>query len=203
MKCLKMDERKIYIVASYTDTWPGRLIILRAKLKFWNRYIGDTYSHISIATDPTLRTMYSFARRTRHNPFYAGLIQENIQEGMFSQKPQVNRMAVFEYAVTEEQYQKLTEKIGADWRHRDGLQYNFLGITLQLLFGCGAARKNHYFCSQWVATLLNYSGIDLFHKNAPCVRPFDFYAALKDDLIYEGLVKDYCPDLSGSMKGAC
>ena len=190
------NDRKIYIVASYTDTWPGRLIVVRAKFKFWNRYDGDTYSHISISQDPELTKMYSFARRTIHNPFNAGLIQESIKAGMFARKPDVNRMAVFELALSEERWKQLETLINADWNKRDMLKFNYLGIVVQLIFARGVARKGHYFCSQWVASQLNYCGVDLFHKNPVHVRPFDFYVALKDSLIYEGLVKDYCPSLS-------
>lgn len=187
-----MTDRKIYIVASYTDTWPGRLIVVRAKFKFWNRYEGDTYSHISISQDPALTKMYSFARRTMHNPFNSGMIQESIYEGMFSRKPNINRMAVFELPVTAEQYEKLEKQVAEDWSRKDTLKFNYLGIIVQLLVARGVARKNHFFCSQWVATLLNSCGIDLFHKRPVHVRPFDFYVALKNNLIYEGLVKDYC-----------
>lgn len=198
-----MNNRKIYIVLSYTDTWPGRLIIVRAKLKFWNRYEGDRYSHISISGDQTLTEMYSFARRAIHNPFNAGMIQESIEKGMFSRKTHVGRMAVFELSVTAEQYRELEKRIEADWARRDILKYNYLGIVIQLLFGRGAARKNHYFCSQWAAEVFHSCGIDLFHKNPIHVRPFDFYAALKNNLVYEGLVKDYDSSLIDLEREGC
>lgn len=196
-----MSYRKIYIVASYTATWPGKLIVARARLKFWNRYEGDRYSHISISQDRSLTKMYSFARRTPHNPFNAGFIQESVREGMFSRKPFASRMAVFELAVTERQYEKIKKRIQEDWSRRRRLKFNFLGIILQLLFARGAGRKNHYFCSQWTAELLSSCGIDLFHKEAVSVRPFDFYAALKDKLVYEGRIKDYYRDSSVVKEG--
>lgn len=136
-----MNDRTVYIVVSYTDTWPGRLIVVRAKLKFWNRYEGDTYSHISISQDLSLAKMYSFARRTMYNPFNAGLIQESIYEGMFSRKPHINRMAVFELSISEEQYKKLGKLIEEGWNRRDILKFNYLGIVMQLCVGRGTARK--------------------------------------------------------------
>lgn len=196
------SSRKIYIVDSYTDTWPGKLIVFRAKLKFWNRYDGDIYSHTSISLEQELTRMFSFARRGMHNPFNAGLIQESIKTGLFSRKPRVSRMAVFELPLSEEQHECLEKQMKADWAKRDMLKYNFGGIMAQLLFARGVAQKDRYFCSQWVASLLGGCGVDLFHKNPVHVRPFDFYTALKDNLIYEGLVKDYSPVQDISETGA-
>lgn len=100
---------------------------------------------------------------------------------------------MFELEVTAEQYGELGKRVEADWSRRESLGYNFLGVAVQLLSGRGAGRKGRYFCSQWIAELLGSCGIDLFHKKPVHVRPFDFYVALKNNLIYEGLVKDYCP----------
>ena len=58
-----MENKKIEIVASYTDTVPGKIIKLRAAMKFWNLYSGDTYSHISLSRDSKLGNMMSFARK--------------------------------------------------------------------------------------------------------------------------------------------
>ena len=72
-----MEKRYIYLVASYTDTFIGRLICWRAKIRFWNRYEGDNYSHVSLAISPGLGEMMSFARKRVNNPFVAGLIKES------------------------------------------------------------------------------------------------------------------------------
>ena len=162
-------------------------------MKFWNRYDGDIYSHISISLDNKLTKMYSFARKTLHNPFNAGLIKENIYGGMFSLKRGLNRMAVFRLRVSEEQYGNIGESIKRDWERKEELGFNFPGLFSQLVVARGIPWKDRYFCSQWIATLLRDAGIDLFHKPNVHVRPFDFYCALRKQLIFEGLVKDYRP----------
>ena len=73
-----MNNDKVYVVTSYLDTVPGKLIKLRAEMKFWNRYLGDGYSHVSLSRDNTLTNMMSFARKELHNPFNSGLIKESI-----------------------------------------------------------------------------------------------------------------------------
>lgn len=185
------NAKKIYIVLSYTGTLPGKLIVFRATLKFWNRYSGDAYSHISLAKDVTLTEMYSFARKTLHNPFNAGFIKESIYEGMFKMNATTSKIAVFEIPVTEEKYNMIWHTVDKCWEKRDILKFNYLGLFVQLLLGRGAARKNHYFCSQWVAAVLSACGINFFEKNVIHVRPFDFYDVLKDRLVYEGEVTKY------------
>lgn len=61
-----------------------------------------------------------------------------------------------------------------------------------LAVGRGIAPKNSFFCSQWVTTVLQEAGINLFVKKKPQdVRPFDFYGTLEDKIIYEGPVVEY------------
>ena len=75
---------------------------------------------------------------------------------------------------------------------KDEYSYNFLGIMAMLAVGRGLAPKNSFFCSQWVATVLQEVGINLFDGKCPeDVRPFDFYGVLQDKIIYEGPVVEY------------
>ena len=187
-----MAGNKIDIVASFTDTIPGKMIQLRASMKFWNRYPGDTYSHISLSRDSKLGHMLSFARKEIHNPFNSGLVMEDIRSGMFALKPEVSKIAVMELEVSDKQYQKISSLMDYYWEHRDEYSYNFLGIMAMLVVGKGVAPKNSFFCSQWVATVLQEVGINLFDDKKPKdVRPFDFYGALEENIIYEGSVLEY------------
>lgn len=187
-----MEDKKIQIVASYTDTVPGKLIKLRASMKFWNRYSGDCYSHISLSRDNKLGEMMSFARKELKNPFNSGLVKEDIRKGMFALKPDISKIAVMELKVTKEQYDNLSKTMDRYWENKEQYGFNFLGLTTMLLYGRGIAPKNRFFCSQWVATVLQESGINIFEKKDPKnIRPFDFYGTLRDHIIYEGLTIDY------------
>lgn len=194
-----MAGNKIDIVASFTDTIPGKMIQLRASMKFWNRYPGDTYSHISLSRDSKLGHMLSFARKEIHNPFNSGLVMEDIRSGMFALKPEVSKIAVMELEVSDKQYQKISSLMDYYWEHRDEYHFNFAGLVTMLLYGKGLEVPNHFFCSQWVATVLKDSGIDLFDgKNPKDIRPFDFYGTLRDHIIYEGLTTEY-PEYHSSL----
>ena len=186
-----MSDKKIEIVASYTDTVPGKIIKLRAAMKFWNRYAGDTYSHTSLSRDSKLGNMMSFARKEMNNPFNSGLIKEDIRTGMFALKPDVSRIAVMELKISEQQYNDLSSLMDYYWENRDNYHFNFVGLTSMLIRARGIEVPNSFFCSEWVATILRDSGINIFDKKPKDVRPFDFYGALKDYIIYEGSTTQY------------
>lgn len=186
------DKKSIYIVNSFTDTIPGQLIQARAKLKFWNRYDGDHYTHVSISKDLKLDNMFSFARKKIDDPFDCGMIKENIREGMFEKNILKSEIAVMNLEMTEEQYNKLLEITDFYWNNKDNYNYNYLGLISMLFIAKGVPTDNRFFCSQWVAKVLNECGIDLFNgKKSYDIRPFDFYCALKNNIVYEGLVSQY------------
>ena len=166
-----MDKQNIYIVDSFTNTVPGRIIKWRASLKFWNRYDGDTYSHTSLSRDIKLGNMISLARREIDNPLNCGFIKEDIRKDVFALNKDKSKIAVMELPVTVDQYNKISSQMDYYWE---------------------LAPKNSFFCSQWVATVLQEVGINLFDGKCPeDVRPFDFYGTLQDKLIYEGPVVEY------------
>lgn len=187
-----MDDNKIYVVTSFTDTVPGKMIKVRAEMKFWNRYMGDEYSHVSLSRDNTLNNMMSFARKDINNPFNSGIVKENIQQGMFALKPDKSKIAVMEIGVTQQQYDDIGKIMDYYWSRRDELKFNFAGLISMLFCGRGVSVEDHYFCSQWVSTVLQEAGLNIFNGKKPHnIRPFDFYCLLKDSIIYEGMTKDY------------
>lgn len=182
----------IYIVTSCCSALAGHVIRFRARMKFWNRYPGDCYSHVSLSLDSKLDRMFSFARKELHNPLVSGFTQEDIRTGVFAFHPDLDRIAVFRIPVGEEQYQHVCEAVSRCWNRRRELRYNFLGLFTMLLIGKGVRRRNHYFCSQWVAELLAENGLySLGRKRPRDVRPFDLYIALASFKLFEGPLTDY------------
>lgn len=187
-----LENQSIYIVMSFTNTIPGRAIKIRAAMKFWNRYEGDTYSHVSISRDSKLGNMLSFARREINNPFNAGLVRENIREGLLAREPDKNKIAVIKLDISMEQYENVVKVTESYWKKRDKYSFNYVGLAAMLLYGKGVKLKNKFFCSQWIATILKESNINIFSGEKPeNIRPFDFYGRLKDKIVYEGPIIDY------------
>lgn len=186
------DRKSIYIVVSYNDTFIGKIIRKRAEMKFWNRYAGDKYTHVSLSLELQLNNMMSFARKKVNNPLIAGLIKEDIGLGVFARSGEQSRIAVMEIPVSVEQYNLIQSLMGEYWNRRDMLKYNILGLFSMLLYGKGIKIKDKYICSQWVAEILEDSGVYHFERKRPCdVRPFDYYDTFKKNIIYEGLTVEY------------
>ncbi|MNJ58969.1 hypothetical protein D3C77_546280 [compost metagenome] len=78
-------------------------------------------------------------------------------------------------------------------RSRNKYLYNILGVV-------GIALKepvefsNSYFCSQFVAEILERSGIKLWDKLPALVTPDDFRKCSRLKLIYEGKLSEYEPE---------
>lgn len=186
------NNKKIYIVLSFTNTVVGRLICTSAKLNFWNRHPGDCYSHVSISLDPKLDSMVSFARKKLHNPFIAGLVKENIRTGVFALNPNKSNIALFEIPITNTQYENIDKSIKRCFDNCDELKYNFLSLITMLICGKGICIHNRYICTQWVAELLNSNEIYFFKNRKPKdIIPFDYYTAMKKYCIFEGNVTQY------------
>ena len=156
-----------------------------------NKYGSFGTNHLKISEED--RNYAAFDRVVHfHNPFNSGLIKEDIRTGMFALKPDISQIAVMELDVTSKQFDTISEIMDDYWEHRDQYGFNFLGLASMLLCAKGVTSENRFFCSQWVATVLRDSGIDLFDgKNPKDIRPFDFYETLQDHIVYEGLAVDY------------
>lgn len=190
MKCT--NSKSVYIVLSRNDTFVGKLIRKRAELKFWNRYAGDGYSHVSLALNAKLDNMMSFARKKVNNPFVSGLIKEDIHLGVFARSGEKSCIAVIKLSVSESQYDAMQKLMLEYWKRRDELKYNFSGLFAMLLYGKGIKVENKYFCSQWVAEMLDESDIFHFENRRTCdVRPFDYYDVFEKNIVYEGLTIKY------------
>ena len=175
-----MNERSIYIVLSQTNTLPSRLI------RFYTR---EPYAHASLAMDEELNEMYSFARKGIYNPLNSGFVQEDIDGGVFGRCKSA-RCCVFELKVTSEQYQLIRDELAVFKRNQDLYSYNFLGI-LGVIFHIPIRTEFTYFCSQFVATILERSHVEILDRNCALVRPVDFRLNPHLTRIYTGPLADY------------
>lgn len=179
--CVKRSEKKsIYIVLSQTGTGPSRLI------RFCT---NEPYAHASLSFEKDLSEMYSFARRGVWNPFNAGFVSEDIESGIFGRYKSTT-CSIYELKVEDDQYRKLREQIEIFINNRNDYSYNFLGVVGAYL-NVPIQRKQRYFCSQFVAYILERSGIHIFNKNCALVQPVDI--RLNENLkpIYKGKLTLY------------
>lgn len=172
--------RKIYIVTTYTGTLLSYLI----------KNISNTpYAHVSISLNKYLNPMYSFGRLNPKTPIFAGFVEENINEGLYAKRK--NTMCrVYSLEVTDKQYNMLKENIMNISENRKYYDYDVKGLVY-LSINRPREKSNKYVCSNFVADMLQKSGINLLDKNFYEVRPNDFYNLEDFTLEYEGLLSKY------------
>ena len=179
-KFYRQESYKIYIVLTYSGTFLSRCI---------KTYTGEPYSHVSVSLNVKLNNMYSFGRKYYKNPFIGGFVEESINKGVYG-KFKNTTCAVYSLKINEIQYNNLRNLLYKFEINRERYGYNLLGL-LGVILNTPIKRKYKFFCSQFVATLLDYSGLHIFNKPASLVSPKDFRYCSKMTLIYEGRLNDY------------
>ena len=178
--------KSIYILLSRTGTFPSRVIRFLSRMP---------YAHASIAFDENLDEMYSFARKRVHYPFYCGLIDEDINKGIFGKK-KATKCLVLRLPVTEDEYERAHKSVESFKADRKKYGYNYLGVFAARVH-IAVERKYDYFCSQFVDKVLQMSGINLFDKKPGLVTPEDYRTSDKLEHFYEGLLANYQGWLEG------
>ena len=179
-KPYEQKNRTIYIVLTQTKTYPARAIKL---------YTKEPFAHASITFDENLEEMYSFARRGKYNPFNAGFIREYIDRGVFG-RFKSTRCSIYRLYITERQYQNLRKEIDIFVRNKNSYSYNYLGL-IAAAFNIPVRSKSRYFCSQFVAYVLEKSGINIFSKSYALVKPRDIRTNPYLIPVYEGMLSQY------------
>lgn len=171
-------EKKIYILFTDTGTILTRLI---------KSYTKKTYNHASIAFDAELIEVYSFGRKTAENPFIGGFVREDIHSVLFRQA----NCAIYSLSLTNDEFQKMYRYIQEIASKKENYRYNFIGL-FGVLFKKPIKRKNAFFCSQFVASVLKESKIiDFEEKDLSLVKPSDLTYSANFQLVFEGRLKDY------------
>lgn len=138
----------------------------------WITYFADGggYTHASIALDEESEYYYSFNLK--------GFKKEYIT----SLKRKPRKMTRISVAVTEEQYRKMKEIISEMESKKGIYKYSGGGVTLRLM--CVPSRKRgekkQYFCSEFVAKVLDESGAVHIEQAPGNYTPNDIAQALEN-----------------------
>ncbi|WP_180968138.1 hypothetical protein [Cytobacillus massiliigabonensis] len=179
-----MEEKKIYII--FTDT--GTLFTKLIKL-----YTKKPLNHVSISFDKQLTNIFSFGRKKPYNPFIGGFVRERIAEGLFKKA----RCEVYSYSLSELEYEQMQAKVRQIEAKKDLYKYNFLGL-IAIMLKYNLKRKNAFFCSQFVATILNEKKGMLVKTPSQCT-PQDLLAVNKLELVYKGKLNFYPHQVNKNM----
>ena len=171
----QQETRSVYILLTRSDTYFSKLI---------HKVTAEEYTHVSIALDPTLRHFYSFGRKSDVFMFPAGFVRETLQSGVFARFQEMP-CALYELQVPVPVYETIAQRIAQMQHSADAYHYNCLGVLLCKL-DFAFQRQYHYFCSQFVADLLQQSGAIEFEKAASLIQPGDFLRLPQLQLYYQG-----------------
>ena len=159
-----MSEYKtVYILLTRSTTCFSRLIHLAT---------DEDYTHASIGLDGPFGRFYSFARKHERFALPAGLVEEQVHSGLLG-RMQDAPCCLYALRVTPQVYQRLRSRLSLMVSQRERYHYNLLG-TILCLFNLPLVRRDHYFCSQFVAELLRGSGALSFSKSTALFHPADF-----------------------------
>lgn len=175
--------KTIYIVLTDTGTLLSKAI---------GMYTRKDLNHASIAFDEQLTEIYSFGRKQQYNPFIGGFVRENVAEGIFQEA----ECAVYRCEVSMEAYMRIRQKIVQFELNQRDYKYNFIG-----LFGVALnreiRRKRAFFCSQFVATVMQESEMHRLLTRPSLTMPHHLACLPHMELVYEGCLKTYLNNVRG------
>ena len=167
--------KSIYIVLSYTGSYPSKLIKL---------FTGSKYAHISISFDRDLNKMYSFGRKYLHFPVPGAFVEESLSSGLFIKDKVL--LKVVEVKITKEQYESLKRYISLVQGSKPF--YDYKGAVGTYL-GKNMFKENGYTCASFIAKSLS-SSLDI-HIDYWSIIPEEIEEIIDGNIIFEGLAKNY------------
>ncbi|MGO3838384.1 MAG: hypothetical protein ACTJHZ_08460 [Vagococcus sp.] len=168
---------ELFIVFSANNSLLSRAI---------KHYTKETYNHVSLSLDKSLNETYSFGRKKITNPLIGGFVQENFWDPFFL----TSECAIYSIEVTDVELERVTEHLQYFKENEHYFQYNFLGL-LALSIEFNLKRDYAYFCSEFIATILQNAGIIDFEKATHFVTPVDLLSGTTLKKEYEGKMIDY------------
>lgn len=154
----------LYIMLSRTDTGIGRII---------RKFSHYPYNHVSLSTDATFRTWYSFARYFENAPFYGGFLREPAER--FLARGSGVPVRIFRVRITPEHRQRLEQLFRQADRPDSGLRYNYYD-ALATVFRKQVRIPGAYTCLSFCCAVLG--------RHYPTIEALN--AGLADYLIYDG-----------------
>ena len=149
---------------------------------------GAQYTHVSLAFDPDLTTLYSSTRKNGYTMFPAGPSKEYLNRGVFRLREDIP-CALYALDVTEEAYLRARRRANHMMAHGELYRFNSLGLLLCALH-IRWKRRRHYFCSQFVSEVLQKSGSLDLPKHSTLMHPNDYTSLPQLRCLYQGRLGD-------------
>lgn len=145
---------------------------------------GAQYTHVSLAFDEDLSTLYSSTRKNGYTMFPAGPSREYLNRGVFLMRENIP-CALYALEVTDEAYTRAKRRTQHMMHHGELYRFNSLGLLLCWMH-IRWQRRRHYFCSQFVSEVLEKSGSMQLPKYSTLMHPNDYTRLEQLRCVYEG-----------------
>ena len=149
---------------------------------------GAQYTHISLAFDEDLSTLYSSTRKNGYTMFPAGPSREYLNRGVFLMRENIP-CALYALEVTDEAYTRAKRRTQHMMHHGELYRFNSLGLLLCWMH-IRWQRRRHYFCSQFVSEVLEKSGALTLPKDSTLMHPNDYTQLPQLKCLYKGRLAD-------------
>ena len=173
------EPNYVYIVLSATPYRMGRWI---------RRATGEAYNHVSIATEESLTTLYSFARRYYRTPFHGGFVTETPDR--YHHKGLSSHIRLYRLPVARHRYRKLLDELEQMQSHSSHYLYNHLSV-LAAPAHKKVAVKDAYTCAEFVVSILSSLGYgfdpEQYYSVGDIARPLEDYCIYEGDFPAQGL----------------
>jgi hypothetical protein len=142
--------------------------------KALRRCTGFPYCHASVGLEEDMNTFYSFVVK--------GFIVEDIHRYC---KRDASPCALYQLEVTPEVYERVRNLLQSFVRQKPKLRYSYLGLLLSLIH-IPSRWKHRYFCSQFVAQVLQRCHATRLRKSSTTYLPRDLHRLQDLRLVFQG-----------------
>ncbi|RKL66600.1 hypothetical protein CR203_15045 [Salipaludibacillus neizhouensis] len=134
------------------------------------------------------------------HPFIGGFVKKNMHGNIFNQ----TRCTIYSCSVTSDQLQRMEYFIKEIEAKKHLYRYNLLGL-FALILNKRMNRKYSFFCSQFVATVLQECEIANFKKPPSLIRSNELIEGANFQLLYQGNLEKICRgiDVKTNVDMAC
>lgn len=169
----------VYIMLADAKTGFGGVI------KF---FTNAPYSHALIGFDSSMKKMYSFATRDGHTMVPLGFTEENIET--YAKKNSRSKYVLYVKLVDSKDYKLMKQKLHEFTSHKADFNYD-IGGAVKAYMGKHNANEKRYFCSGFVAYILNSGQSKVTEKDHDLTKPMDLTDVKNIHLVDMGLCKDF------------
>ncbi|WP_423189373.1 hypothetical protein ACO1PF_00175 [Alkalibacterium sp. f15] len=167
----------VYLIETNNQT------VLSQGIRLFSRY---PYNHLSISLDASLSEVYSFGRRQPINPLMAGFAKEDFSHPFYKE----SSGRVYALQVSDQEWQIIHTHLQSFELNPFDWHYNLLGL-LPAYFQYSWERPDHFFCSEFVATLLQSAGVLSPYNRPNLMHPRDVIESVHSICVYDGHLQLY------------